>query len=54
MPGYVDPFTDRPARLPRVREEPVMDALGREWPDPSFEALVDDEDLPDGDLEATA
>ncbi len=54
MPGYIDPFADRPMRLRPVGEEPEMDPPGRDWPDPSFEALLDDEDLPDADLEETA
>jgi hypothetical protein len=51
MPGYVDPFTDRRLQLVPRGEEP--DAVPH-WPDPSFEALLDDEDLPDADLEETA
>jgi hypothetical protein len=51
MPGYVDPFTDRRLQLVLRGGEP--DAVP-EWPDPSFEALLDDEDLPDAVLEETA
>jgi hypothetical protein len=51
MPGYVDPFTDRRWQLVLRGEEP--DAVP-EWPDPSFEALLDDEDLPAADLEEIA